>query len=338
MNVDTDIKWKMIEATTGGRKMMKFRAIYDLAIEVGVQHDPRGEAEIEKMLDKKNKQFEGLKEDEKVFFDADELTNPYSDTRMLAGDPETEINGLLAGIDMETQEIVLADRLREKGEKIDLVFAHHPEGKALAALADVMAMQADVWAKYGVPINIGDDLIGERMTEVRRGLMPINHNRAVDAARLLGFAFMNCHTPCDNLVNEFVQSHLDEKAPSTMGDIVKVLREIPEYKDAALNNSGPAIIAGDPSKRPGKIIVDMTGGTEGPEAVIERLADAGVGTIVGMHFSDKLRKKASESHLNLVVAGHIASDAIGMNLFLDKLENNGISVLTTSGLMRVKRS
>jgi len=257
---------------------------------------------------------------------------------MLTGDPDTEINGLIAGIDMETQEIVLADRLREKGEKIDLVLAHHPEGKALAALADVMAMQADIWAKYGVPINIGDDLIGERMTEVRRGLMPINHNRAVDAARLLGFCFMNSHTPCDNLVMDFVQRYLDEKAPSTMGDIIKALREIPEYKDAALNNSGPAIVAGDSSKRPGKVVVDMTGGTEGPEAAMERLADAGVGTIVGMHFSEKLRKKASENHMNLIVAGHIASDAIGMNLFLDKLENNGVTVLTTSGLVRVKRS
>ncbi len=318
--------------------MMKFRAIYDLAIEVGIHHDPRGEAEIEKVLEKKNKQFEGLKDDEKEFFDVDELSNPYADTRMLTGDPDAEINGLIAGIDMETQEVVLADRLREKGEKIDLVLAHHPEGKALAALADVMAMQADIWAKYGVPINVGDDLIGERMTEVRRGLMPINHNRAVDAARLLGFCMMNSHTPCDNLVTDFVQSYLDEKEPSTMGDIVKVLRDIPEYKDAALNNSGPAIIVGDPGKRPGKVVVDMTGGTEGPEAAIERLANAGVGTIVGMHFSDKLRKKASEHHLNLIVAGHIASDAIGMNLFLDKLENNGVNILTTSGLVRVKRS
>ncbi len=318
--------------------MMKFRAIYDLAIEIGIHHDPRGETEIENALKKKNEQYEGLKDDEKEFFDADELSNPYSDTRMLTGDPDAEINGLIAGIDMETQEVVLADRLREKGEKIDLILAHHPEGKALAALADVMAMQADIWAKYGVPINVGDDLISERMTEVRRGLMPINHNRAVDAARLLGFCMMNSHTPCDNLVTDFVQSYLDEKEPATMGDIVKVLRDIPEYKDAALNNSGPAIIVGDSGKRPGKVIVDMTGGTEGPEAAIERLANAGVGTIVGMHFSDKLRKKASEHHLNLIVAGHIASDAIGMNLFLDKLENNGVSILTTSGLVRVKRS
>jgi hypothetical protein len=200
-----------------------------------------------------------------------------------------------------------------------------------------MAMQADVWATHGVPINIGEDLIGERMTEVRRGLMPINHTRAVDTARLLGFAMMCSHTPCDNLVQDFVQRHLDEKAPDTLGDIIKALREIPEYKAAALENSGPNILVGDASKRPGKIIVDMTGGTEGPEGAMEKLAAAGVGTIVGMHFSEKLRKKAAENHINIVVAGHISSDAIGMNLMLDKIERLGVKVLTTSGLVRVKR-
>jgi len=316
---------------------MKLSEIYELAVEVGIENDPRGKEEVQKLLNKKKEAYDGLKEEEKEFFDLDSLKNPYSDSRILAGDPDAEIAGIIAGIDMEVQEIVLADRLREKGEKIDLILAHHPEGKALAALSDVMAMQADIWARLGVPINIGDALIGERMSEVQRGIMPINHNRAVDAAKLLGFAFMSSHTPCDNLVNEFVQRYLDEKAPGTVGDVVKALKEIPEYKAAALDKAGPSVLVGEPSKRTGKIVVDMTGGTEGPEGAIEKLADAGVGTIVGMHLGDKLRKKASESHINVVIAGHIASDAIGMNLFLDKLKQKGISIIATSGLMRVER-
>ncbi|MBE0448569.1 MAG: NGG1p interacting factor NIF3 [Actinobacteria bacterium] len=317
---------------------MKLREIYDLAIEAGIEHDPRGKAEVDKLLSKRKEAFDGLKDEEKEFFDIDSLKNPYADTRILAGDPDMEVTGILAGIDIEVQEVVLADRLREKGEKIDLLLAHHPEGKALAGLSDVMAMQADIWAKLGVPINIGDVLIDERMGEVRRSLMPINHNRAIDAAKLLTFSLMSCHTPCDNLVNEFVQKYLDEKSPETLGDVVKVLREIPEYKAAAFDKAGPTILVGDSNKRTGKIVVDMTGGTEGPEGAIEKLADAGVGTIVGMHLGDKLRKKASESHINVVIAGHIASDAIGMNLFLDRLKEKGISIITTSGLMRVEHS
>ncbi|HCG98899.1 MAG TPA: NGG1p interacting factor NIF3 [Actinobacteria bacterium] len=316
---------------------MKLREIYELAVELGMEYDPRGKAEVEKSLAKKKEVYDGLKDDEKEFFDTDALTNPYADTRILTGDSEAEISGIFTGIDMEAQEVVLADRLKEKGESIDLIFAHHPEGKALAALAEVMGMQADIWATLGVPINIGDALIGERLTEVQRGLMPINHNEAVDAARLLGFSFMCCHTPCDNLVTDFVQKHIDAKAPETLGDVVKALKEIPEYKAAAKDKAGPNVLVGDSGKRTGKIVVDMTGGTEGPEAAMEKLADAGVGTIIGMHFSEKLRKKAGESHVNLIVAGHIASDAIGMNLFLDKLKAKGVKIIAGAGLVRVER-
>jgi putative NIF3 family GTP cyclohydrolase 1 type 2 len=316
---------------------MKLGDIYDLAIQMGIDHDPRDKEEIERILNKNKEAFDALKDDEKEYFDSETIKNPYADTRILCGSHDADVKCLIAGVDMETQEVILADRLREKGEPIDLIMAHHPEGSALAALSDVMYLQADAWSKQGVPINIAEDLIGERAAEVRRGLMPINHRRAIDAAGLLGFNFMCCHTPCDNLVQEYVQKQIDEKNPRTLGDLIKTLKEIPEYKEAAKQKSGPVILVGDGGKRAGRIVVDMTGGTEGPEGAIEKLADAGVGTLVGMHFSEKLRKKAAEKHINIVVAGHIASDAIGMNLFFDQLENNGVKIIAASGFTRVKR-
>jgi len=117
-----------------------------------------------------------------------------------------------------------------------------------------------------------------------------------------------------------------------------LLLEEKEYNEYAKRGMPPVVLLGDKARKVNKIFVDMTGGTEGPEAAIEKLAEVGVGTIVGMHFSDKLRKKASESHINVVIAGHMASDAIGMNLLLDKLENSGVKIIATSGLMRVKRA
>ena len=56
-----------------------------------------------------------------------------------------------------------------------------------------------------------------------------------------------------------------------------------------------------------------------------------------MHLDEKLRKKADEFGLNVVIAGHIASDSIGINLFLDRLEKRGLTIKTCSGLIRVKR-
>jgi hypothetical protein len=128
---------------------MKLSEIYRIAVEKGIAEDARDRAEIDRVLDTARKAFDKLDDDDKEFFDTERLTNPYSDTRISAGDPDMEIRGLLAGIDMEVGEVLLADRLREKGEPIDLIFAHHPEGPGFANLHEVMYMQADLWAVQG---------------------------------------------------------------------------------------------------------------------------------------------------------------------------------------------
>lgn len=318
---------------------MKLRNIYETCVRAGREADARDAAEIDRVLAAAKKAYDALDESEREFFDAEKLTNPYSDTRICAGDPDAEVRGLIVGIDMEVGEVLLADRLREKGAAIDLILAHHPEGPGYANLHEVMYMQADLWAAQGVSIAAADALIAPRAEEIRRRISPVNHYRAVEAASLLGFASMSCHTPADNSVNSFVQTFLDDAAPATLDDVVKSLRTIPEYADGARKGYGPTIISGSGTARPGRIVVDMTGGTEGPKEALDRLSAAGVGTLVGMHYSEEHKRHAEEIKLNLVIAGHISSDVLGMNLILDRIEAAGeIAVTCTSGMVRVKRS
>ena len=68
------------------------------------------------------------------------------------------------------------------------------------------------------------------------------------------------------------------------------------------------------------------------------MAAAGIGTIISMHQSEEHRKEAEKYHINVVIAGHISSDSIGMNLFLDELGKKGIKILPTSGLIRYSRN
>jgi len=84
--------------------------------------------------------------------------------------------------------------------------------------------------------------------------------------------------------------------------------------------------------------VDMTGGTEGPKEALDRLSQAGVDTLVGMHYSEEHKKHAEELKLNLVIAGHVSSDTLGMNLILDRIEPQGVQVICTSGMVRVRRA
>lgn len=319
---------------------MKLGDIYRTCIEAGMKADQRSESEIERLLNRARTEYDKLDESDKDYYDKEKLTNPYSDTRICAGDSDTEIRGMLVGIDMEVGEVLLADRLRDKGTPIDLIFAHHPEGPGYANLHEVMYMQADLWAAQGVSIGAGDSLIGPRAEEIRRRIMPVNHYRAIQAAELLGFASLSCHTPADNNVNAFVQSFLDEKSPETLDDVVKALRSIPEYSDAATKGYGPALIVGSGSARPGRMVVDMTGGTEGPTDALNRLSQAGVGTLVGMHYSEEHKKRAEELKLNLVIAGHISSDVLGMNLILDQIESRlgAVEIVCASGMIRVKRT
>ncbi len=318
---------------------MKLRDFYAKAIEIGIANDPRAKKKVLSKLKRAKKTYENLKGKEKEFFDKESLKNPYSDSRILFGKGSETIRNVLTGIDMEVGEILLADRLNSKGKKVDLILTHHPEGSAFANLYDVMGMQSDILNKYGVPINIAEGLMEQRMREVERRLMPLNHTRAVDAAKLLGIPYMCLHTPADNMVVTYLQKLFDSKKPDTLSDIIDLLLGIPEYQDASRAGAGPKILLGSADRSAGKIFVDMTGGTEGAKDIFGSLTTAGVNTLVCMHLSEEHRKEAEKQQVNVIIAGHISSDNVGINLLLDKvIGSQKIKVIDCSGFRRIQRS
>ena len=244
----------------------------------------------------------------------------------------------MVGIDIGVEEILLAKELERQGKKIDLVIAHHPEGKALTNLHEVMDIQTEVLSKAGVPENIAEGVLADRIREVSRTIAPINHYKPVDAARLLNIPLLNLHTPADNCVWNFVDKYMTKKKPETVGEVIAALKEIAEYATAAKLNAGPVIFSGNENSRSGKVIVSgMTGGTGGSEKIFERMSHYGIGTEIGMHLSEKHREEAAKHYINIVIAGHMASDSVGMNIIMDKLEKKGIEIITCSGFIRYSR-
>jgi len=317
---------------------LKLQEFFRLAIQSGIDADPRGRAIVEQELREARKAYEELKPEDKATFDQEKLENPYTDSRILHGSPGREVKTVLAGIDVETPELLLADRLIQKGTDIDLVLAHHPEGRAYANFYEVMKMQADILNRFGVPINVAESQLSGRIKEVERSLMPVNHTRPVDAARLLDIPYACLHTPADNMVVSYLQALFDKELPGRLKDLVKILKQIPEYQEAGRNNAGPKIMIGSEDQRTGKVFVDMTGGTSGSKDTLEKLSQSGVGTIVGMHMSEDHRKEAEKHHIHVVIAGHISSDTLGLNLLLDALEKSGpLTVVECSGFKRIRR-
>ncbi|MFA5878300.1 MAG: Nif3-like dinuclear metal center hexameric protein [Candidatus Staskawiczbacteria bacterium] len=314
---------------------MKIKDIYNLAVKNGLDADLRGREYIEKKMLRRKDRYEKLSSQEKESFDLETLENPYSDSRVLNIAEDKEIKKVMVGIDIGPAEILLA---KEIGG-VDLVISHHPLGKGLANLADVMDLQCEILSLYGVPINVAEGLMHEKISEVARGVNSANHQRTVDAAKLLKFNLMCLHTVCDNLAARFLKDLVESKEFTHLEDLMKVLKEIPEYKEATKIGAGPKIYVGRPENYCGKIAVtEITGGTEGSPKLYDKMAQAGVGTVIGMHISEEHKKEAEASNVNIVIAGHISSDSLGVNLLLDELEKQGIEIVPCSGLIRVKRS
>jgi len=312
---------------------MNIQEIYKLAIGMGIKADFRTKNEISEYLKRQKEEYEKLPAEDKKYFDPEKLANPYSDTRIHIDDGAKNIKKVLATIDISVGGLLMAKELG-----VDIVINHHPVGLALAGLDDVMNLQVDLLEKIGVPVNIAERLMCIRIEEVARGINPVNHYDIVDAAKLLGINLINIHGPADNLVFNFVSQAINKAKPRYISDILKVLNDIPEYQEAKKRGAGPVLFSGLEKNRCGKVAVsEMTGGTEGSKEIYKALSNAGIGTVVGMHLSEEHRKEAEKAHINVVIAGHISSDSVGMNLFLDELEKKGIEIVPGGGLIRISR-
>lgn len=301
---------------------------------MGKEADFRSKDYLDKILARKREKFGKMSAEEKAEFDQESLNNPYSDSRIVHVAEDKEIKKVLVGIDIDPAEILLAKELGD----IDLIIGHHPLGRALADIHEVMALQCDVLEKYGVPINVAEGLMKEKISEIARRVSPGNHQQTVDMARLLKMNLMCLHTICDNLAAKFLKDKIEARSFDQVEDLLKFLKNIPEYKEAIKLGSGPKIFVGNPDNRCGKIaLTEITGGTEGSPKLFEKMAIAGIGTVVGMHIPEEGKKEAEAANINVVIAGHISSDSLGVNLFLDKLQKQGIEIVPCSGLIRVAR-
>ncbi len=317
--------------------MLTVQQIYALGLKLAIESDPRGKKFVQAELQRNRQQYDKMSAAEKEYFDTEYLTNPYSDSRILYSPSNDQpVKRLFAGIDADDSELLLADRLGN----IDLVITHHPEGIALADLPEVMKVQVEIMHLAGVPIHVAENLLASRIAEVNRGVLPINDHKAVDIAKLLKMPYMATHTFTDNLAAQFMENLMEQNKKKIfyVGDILETLLTVPEYQQAKKLKSGPTIYVGNPGRIAGRIAAtEFTGGTNGAKEMFEQLSRAGVGTVIGMHMREEHRKVAEQHHMNVVIAGHISSDSVGMNIFLDEIEKRGVEVIPVGGLLRVKR-
>jgi putative NIF3 family GTP cyclohydrolase 1 type 2 len=142
----------------------------------------------------------------------------------------------------------------------------------------------------------------------------------------------------DNFAYQYFDNLIKREKPSKVSDILQSLRQIPEYKAAMGNSQGPKVILGKPANKCGKVLIEMTGGTEGPKDIYRELAKKKVNTLICMHVSEEHFKKAKKHNINIIIAGHISSDTLGINLLLDEVEKRQkLNIISCSGFTRIRR-
>jgi len=256
------------------------------------------------------------------------LEKPPADTGIIV--PAEDVKKVMFGIDIDTADLLMA---REFG--VDLVIGHHPitGSPAVSLHKVVMERHVERMQQVGIPKSKIQKLLKDRVGELDRGAHPRNYAKTGQAAKLLGMPLMNIHNPLDLVTENRVQEHLDSRLDedSTVADVIAALEELPEYGEGP---AGPVIRCGSSDDYAGKVFVSMAAGTNGGPDVMTAYFDAGVGTLVLMHIPENALKAVKEQgYGNIVIAGHMRSDSIGINMFIAELEKRGIEVIRMGGII-----
>lgn len=238
------------------------------------------------------------------------------------------IKRVLFAIDVSSAELLFA-----KTNGFDCVIGHHPRGMAQAFYYKILERQTQLLKDLGVP----EEEAEEATRPLREAFLWSSHRANWEdpllLAKVMRMPFLNIHNPLDELGRRLLEEKVkkSQKQGWKIKDLISSLLEFPEIERAP---NPPEIAMGNPDSGVGKIAVFHGTGTNGGYGVAKALFRNGYDTVLYIHIDyhdlEKLRKEFPGK--NLVISGHIASDMIGINPFLEELTKRGLEVLKLSDL------
>lgn len=245
--------------------------------------------------------------------------------------PAEGVRRVLFGIDLGPAELLFA---RQAG--YDLAISHHPLDTLINAWR-VYGRHVDIMAANGVPEAAARAAVADRMEIMRVRSQAQNYDHVPSFARLLSMPYMNVHGPCDELGRQRVQAAVDRIVAADpairLGQLADALSHaIPEFGKAPTTIQP---VLGDPEAPAGRVVVAHGAYTNGGYKVARAYFEHGVQTVIYIHIlPDDLMRLRQEGQGQLIVTGHTVSDAIGINPFIDALEERGLEVTAISGIVR----
>jgi putative NIF3 family GTP cyclohydrolase 1 type 2 len=245
--------------------------------------------------------------------------------------PGEDIHSLLFGIDIRAAELKIASDLG-----FDAAVSHHPMGeRARLEFHKVLYRHIDQMTAAGVPDDVAHGVIDEMAERNRISASMTNYDHEPSVARLLDIPYLNIHTPLDEIGRRRLQAAVDElAADATVSDLIEHLAG--SFGEFAHAKTRIEQRVGRSTNAIGKVVVSHGAGTNGGYPVAKAYFDHGVDTVLYIHCQAGESMKLIEEYghtKNLIVTGHIASDSIGINPFIDRLRERGIEVVPMSGII-----
>lgn len=234
----------------------------------------------------------------------------------------TNIRKALIAIDVSTAELLLA-----KNAGCDAVIAHHPIGASSMGFHRVFDRHVQFMIQNGVSENAARNAVKNLKRRIQIKSHANIYKQIVDAARILKMPLVNIHQPCDEFMRRVILKKIRNcKKDHKVSDLIKLVEEIPEFKNAA---NRPLITLGSAKNNVGQVALVVAAGTNGGYPIAKLYYEHKVSTVIYLHIDpgDAAKLKADKVRGNLVILGHLAGDSIGLNALADKLELKGVETV-----------
>ena len=245
--------------------------------------------------------------------------------------PGETVSRVAVGIELGLPDLMLAKDLGYDG-----AITHHPHGsRAVLGIPEVATRHAMLMKRAGVPEETADRLAEEFAEQLAVTRHASNYDVLAGPAQLVGLPLIGLHTPLDEIGRRRMQKRVDEvleaNPEAAVGDVVEGLYAFGEFRNAATKIE---VRHGSAEAPAGRTFVCHAAGTNGGFAIAKAYFEAGVDTLIYIHVSpDDLRQIRAETEGTLIVTGHIASDSLGINPFLDALRERGVESTNFGGIV-----
>jgi putative NIF3 family GTP cyclohydrolase 1 type 2 len=231
------------------------------------------------------------------------------------------IKKIMLMIDVTTADLMLAKSLG-----CDAVVTHHPIGVTAINFYKVLDRHIDYMKENGIAENIAKKSVLDLKKRIELKSHTQIYSSVIDSAKILNMPLVNIHQPCDEYARRVISQKIQHKNPNLVSDLVTILEDIPEFKNAATKIQ---ISYGHPNSNIGKWVAVIAAGTNGGFQSAKNYFENGISTVLYFHidYNDLVKLYESKIQGNLIILGHLAGDSIGLNALASNLENKGIQVV-----------